>query len=144
MTRTVLTAAVALIATTTLFTSAAEACISCEYVPEVVNTPVRGKPVQKKRVIVAAKPVDVRPVRPAKKRPVKVEAVAKAEPAPKKVDTAKAEPVETQPEAGKRPVSTAALLETGPVPAEKPEVVADLGCKKYFPTIGTTLSVPCE
>ncbi len=135
MSRTILATAVALIATATAFTTAAEACISCEYVPEVVNTPVRGKPYQKKRVVVAAKPADVRV---PKKR------IAKPAPVTRNVETAKAEPVEAQAEPRKRPISTAALLETKPAPAETPEVVADLGCKKFFATIGQTLTVPCE
>ena len=137
MTRTVLAAAVALIAAATSFTSAAEACISCEYVPEVVNTPVRGKTYQKKRVVVAAKPADVRV---PKKR------IAKPAPVTKEVAVAKAEPAETETEetAVTRPIPTAALLEARPTAARKPEVVADLGCKKFFATIGQTLTVPCE
>jgi hypothetical protein len=63
-----------------------------------------------------------------------------------KVDTAKSEPVAAEEPAGTtRPISTAALLETKRLPVEKPdEVVADLGCKKFFPTVGKTLTVPCE
>jgi hypothetical protein len=137
MTRSVLAAAVALIATATFFTSAAEACISCEYVPEVVNTPVRGKAYQKKRVVVAAKPAEVRV---PKKR------IAKPAPVTKDVAAARTEPTEAKTEetTATRPIPTAALLETRPTAARTPEVVADLGCKKFFATIGQTLTVPCE
>ncbi len=154
MNRTILTIAAAALSAGTLFGSAAQACISCEYVPEVVHTPVGGKSfaakrVEKKRVYVAAKEL------PA--RPVKKQSIAKAEPvakkvdvAPKKLETAKAAPAETT-TAEPKPVSTATLLETGktkaepaPAPAETEKKVADLGCKKFIPTAGVTISVPCE
>lgn len=137
MTRTVLAAAVALIATATSFTSAAEACISCEYVPEVVNTPVRGKAYQKKRIVVAAKPADVRV---AKKRIVKPAPVTKDVAAAKVDETA----TQTEDTCAAKQIPTAALLEAKPTAAKKPEIVADLGCKKFFATIGQTLTVPCE
>lgn len=138
MTRTVLAAAVAVIATATSFATSAEACISCEYVPEVVNTPVRGKPYQKKRIAVAAKPADValsKQKRLAKPAPVTREAAAA------KVDETATQTQEARPA---KPISTAALLEAKPAAARHPEVVADLGCKKFFATIGQTLTVPCE
>jgi hypothetical protein len=148
MTRTVLAAAAALVAATTIFGTAAQACISCEYVPEVVNTPVRGQSVEKKRVV-AKKQAPVQK-RVAKAAPVakKVAPVArKAEPVAKEVEAAKAEPVEaTQNES--RPISTASLLDTKGMPAGKPaeeiEVAGEIGCKKFFPTIGKAVTVPCE
>lgn len=138
MTRSVLAAAVALIATATSFTSSAEACISCEYVPEVVNTPVRGKTYQKKRVVAAAKPADVAVSK--RKR------LAKPAPVTREVAAAKVEETATEKEDVRpaKPISTAALLEARPTAAREPEVVAGLGCKKFFATIGQTLTVPCE
>ena len=135
MNRTILASALAVISATTFFASAAEACISCNYVPEVVNTPSPhdAKRFQKKRVIVA------QPQRAApSKQPKKVE-IAKAV-APKSVEPKQADiPSES------KTISTAALLEAGDKPAEEPQQVAqDVGCKKFFPTIGQTLTVPCQ
>lgn len=142
MTRTALTTAVAMFAAATFFASTAQACISCNYVPEVVNTPSKGKTYQKKRVVIAASPGAVQP---SNKRLTKPQRVAKAEPVARKVETAKAEPAKpVESNNNVRPISTAALLEARSAPAAKPEVVADLGCKKFFPTIGTTVTVPCE
>ncbi len=154
MNRTILTIAAAALSASTFFGSAAQACISCEYVPEVVHTPVGGKSfaakrVEKKRVYIAAKEL---PARAA----VKKQSIPKAEPvakkvdiAPKKLETAKAAPVETVSEP--KSISTATLLETGKIksepaaaPVETEKKVADLGCKKFIPTAGVTVSVPCE
>jgi hypothetical protein len=150
MYRTILISALGLIAATTVFGSAAQACISCEYVPEVVNTPSPhdAKRYQKKRVIVA-QPKRVTP--PAKQR------IAKADPAPKKVEAAKPaevaapKPVETDAVASsdtpaeRKPISTAALLESRGRQAEpETQVAQEVGCKKFFATIGQTLTVPCE
>jgi len=149
MNRSILAIAAALFAATTLFSSGASACISCEYVPEVVHTPVKGasaKRVQKQRVAKEQ-------ARPAKKRisktaPVavaKAEPVAKSEPATKTVETAAA-PAETTPvEPRETPISVASVLEKKGVSADEGiEVAQDVGCKKFFPAVGMTLSVPCE
>lgn len=149
MTRTAFTIVLAALATTTFFASAAEACISCNYVPEVVNTPSPhdAKRFQKKRIIVA-QPQRVNP--PAKQR------IAKSDPAPKKVETAKAveaakpietasaAPIESQAKIEPRRISTSSLLETRGAPTDETKVAQDVGCKKFFPTIGQTVTVPCE
>lgn len=148
MTKSALSIAAALFAATTLFGSGAQACISCEYVPEVVNTPVRGaKTFQKKRVTTAS--VE-RSARPAQKR-------VSAQPAPKKVEVAKAEPAEAVPARATNAPTEARLLSgapAAPAEAEKPAEtsakdtkdtkVADLGCKRFIPTAGVTVTVPCE
>jgi hypothetical protein len=151
MNRTILAIATALLSASTLFASAAQACISCSYVPEVVNTPVRGQSTyQKKRTYVAAKEASVRP---SKKRPAKI-AIAKAEPvkklAPKKVDTAKITPVEV-PKSDSKPIETASLTDAEAAPSEEikaaveePKVTENVGCKKFIPTVGVTVTVPCE
>jgi len=145
MNRTILAIATALLSASTLLASAAQACISCEYTPEVVNTPVRGHSAfQKKSTYVAAREI---PARPSKKKPAKV-AVAKAEPvktlAPKKIETAKAEPV-VAPKAESKPVETASLNEVEAVSADEEQKVAGaLTCKKFIPTAGMTVTVPCE
>ncbi len=141
MTRTILSIAIALAAVTALFASAAEACISCSYVPEVVNTPspsYGAKTYQKKRVHIASKQ---RQARPAKTRVARNEPAARK--AEKTVETAASAPVETQPETASRPITTASLDEGTP-PAEEPKAQANVGCKKFFPAVGMTVTVPCE
>lgn len=119
--------------------SPAQACISCEYTPEVAKTPLKASP--KGRVSKAAK----NRASPAKKR------IAKPQPASapeKKVDTAtKTVPVETQTEAEGSDVSTAALGQGDAKPTgETTESGSgtEVGCKKFSPTAGKTIPVPCE
>ena len=145
MTRTVLAIATALLAATTL-APAAEACISCAYVPPVVNSGTSKssegksyatKPYQKSRSYTAA---EERRARVAKKR------VVKSEPASKKVETATTTPVKTGTENENSTISTAAvdLSDAKQAPVEEAKVDRNVGCKKFFPTVGMTLSVPCE
>ena len=167
MTRTLLATA-ALIAASTLATTGAQACISCEYVPEVVRSsstlPHTGhyyaaEPYQKKRTIKAS--ID-RPVIKAAKINKQAK-FAKAEPAatsePAKV--AKAETVEKQVE--KKAEKTIAKVETenssvtlasaaevatnakAPVEEKTATTAAKpTDCKKFFASVGMTLTVPCE
>lgn len=173
MTRTIIAIGTALLTATTFFASAAEACISCNYVPEVVHTPVKGsaaKRAPKQRTYVANKEQAARPAKkriakaePAPKKqfvakaaPVKKQTVAKAEPVAKSEPVAKAEPVaketetakapvETQSEERSAPISVASVLDNQGLPAEEPVVEeASVGCKKFFPAVGMTLTVPCE
>lgn len=156
MNRTIFTVAVAALSASMVFGSAAQACISCEYVPEVVNAPVGGKSfaakrVEKKRIYVAAKEL---PARPIKKQSIaKVEPAAKkVDIAPKKLETAKAAPAEPKTES--KPIETAALadeVETVPASEQKsqtastePKAAASVGCKKFIPTVGVTVTIPCE
>jgi hypothetical protein len=165
MTRTLLSAAAALFAATALVAPAAQACISCEYVPEVVNTPVYshggGGYYAKKRIITTA----------AKKRAPAKKQIVETKAAPKKVETAKADPIEADPvdvapakteaESENSTISTASVepsksveptsetktedkTEAKKAAGEEPKVSANVGCKKFFPTVGMTLSVPCE
>lgn len=160
MTKITLSIAAAAIAASTLFTSAAEACISCNYVPEVVTA---GNKKAARKEVYAATPAPAPKKRIAKIPPARKKyEVAKA-PAPKKIETAKApetaKPVETaqaEPaatdtplaatEPREKPISTSALIETrGSTPQEEPTAVADAQtCKKFFPAVGMTLTVPCE
>jgi len=144
MTKSLLSIAAAVIAATTLFGSAAEACISCNYVPEVVNTPVRGaNAVQKKRVVVA---------KAARTAPAQKQVPSQV--APKKDQVAVTEPAAAPSATTSRETSapTEARLLAGAPAVEAPTVedkaeptqVADLGCKKFIPTAGVTVSVPCQ
>lgn len=161
----------ALLAAPALFATAAEACISCEYVPEVVRssqTSDAPHSYARERSYVAE-----RERAPAKKR------IVRSEPVVKQVDTAEAEPVAKR--AKSESSSVASVAET-PVteqakvepkvevktarsenssisvasteeaaPAKTPVAAATkeasakpIDCKKFFPSVGITLSVPCE
>ena len=159
MTRTILAIATAFLAVMTVFASAAEACISCEHVPVVVrgsqtsDTATRYK---KKRIYRAAKK---RKARVAKKRKARVAKKRKARPAKKrivkrktiakKVKTAKTAPIKTETDNENSTISTASLdkseiIDTEETPTDEPKVSRYVGCKKFFPTVGMTLTVPCE
>lgn len=181
MTRTILAIATAPLAAMTLFASAAEACISCEYVPEVVRNSSTSHESTTHARSRAYKAVEERRARTSKKRYVKTDGGAekaakaeKAEKATKKVETAKAAPVEAQTEhssmagsdtkkvesatttpdnSGQQTenstisTATAGKSETAAAKqdaGEEPQVSTNVGCKKFFPTVGMTLSVPCE
>ncbi len=143
MIRTLLATAAALFGAATLFASAAEACVSCEYTPEVVNTPVYGYAhaathYHKKRVYTAVK----RAVR-------RVRDIADSEPEAKAVETAKTAPVALDVKSENSTISTASIdrndaVEADAAPADEPKVSKAVGCKKFFPTVGMTLTVPCE
>ena len=166
MTRTILATA-ALLAATTLATTGAQACISCEYVPEVVRSsstlPHTGhyyaaEPYQKKRTIKAA--IDRPVIRAAKinnkANIAKAESAAKSEP----VKISKAEPIE---KIEKKAEKTIAKVETenssvtlasnadvatnakAPVEEKTATTAAKTtDCKKFFASVGMTLTVPCE
>ncbi len=169
MTRTILATA-ALLAAATLATTGAQACISCEYVPEVVRSsstlPHTGhyyaaEPYQKKRTVKAAiidrpalraakvakqaKFAKAEPEKSAKAAPV----IAKAETVEKKVEK-KAEKTIAKVETENSSVTLASnadvvtnakapVEETATTTAAKPT-----DCKKFFASVGMTLTVPCE
>ena len=153
MTRTILAIAATLLAAVTVFASAAEACISCEHVPVVVRgsttsdaaTPffyVKKRSYTRKRFYRAAKK---RKARPAKKRVVKRKTITE------KIKTAKTAPIETKanPENENSTISTTSLdtdeiVEPKARPKAEPKVNKNVGCKKFFPSVGMTLTVPCE
>ena len=110
MTRTVLAIATALLAATTL-APAAEACISCEYVPSVVHSGTSkayegksyaAKPYKKSRSYTAT---EERRARVAKKR------IVKSEPVAKNIDTAASAPSKTQAENENSTISATASSE---------------------------------
>jgi hypothetical protein len=160
VTRTFLATAAALVAAGTLFASAAEACISCEYVPEVVRSsstlPHTGH-------YYAAEPYTkkARSAESARKR------VVKSEPVAKKFNTAKADKVERpEPKAEKKVAKAEPTETTKAVESESSSIslasndvatvkdtVAKVAkevsakptdCKKFFASVGMTLTVPCE
>lgn len=163
--------------------SAAQACISCDYTPEVLKAGEGGG-----RSSYEARPskrvreyTDQRERRSSKKRIVKEESAPKPRKEASKDDaptsTAKVAPVKSeaavehsaitttgaaianQVKAAITPeptglqtenstISTATTAAVDNVVESKPieHVAADrnIGCKKYFPSTGLTLSVPCE
>lgn len=151
MTRTILALAAALVSATTLFATSAQACISCNYTPEVVNTPVRGKSYAQKRVYVAT------PAQPARRAKSVTKPVMVAKPVevakPKTIETAANTTTEEPTASEPKRLSAATLLETGGTHAveTEPQKVAaaevqatEPVCSKFFPTIGKTMTVPCE
>ena len=164
MTRTVLATAAALIAAGTLSTSAANACISCEYVPEVVrssSTLPHNGPLLCRGALYAKK---ARGAVEARKRIVKSEPVArklniakvdkaeKVERAEAKAEkkVAKAEPAETTKaaESENSSISLAsndvAAVKATVAKATKEIAAKPTDCKKFFASVGMTLTVPCE
>lgn len=171
MNRTILSLAAALLAAPTLFASAAQACISCEYVPEVARSPA---PSSEARSYVHERSYSVERERsrPEKRHIVKREPAAKAE---KSVETADKAPIETQaksenssiastapavaPATAKVELKAAAVENSSITLASKQTATADkapvattaqeasvkpVDCKKFFPSVGMTVSVPCE
>ena len=154
MTRTFLATATALIAAGTLLSSAAQACISCEYVPEVVRphqTNTDGPSYHKSHSYSASAE---RAVRASKKRIAKSEPVAKSVKAakvekqdkPAKVaKVAKADPVEAAESENSAITVATADTAANEAPVAKVEATAKpTDCKKFFASVGMTLTVPCE
>lgn len=167
MTRTILTTAAAL-AAASMLASGAQACISCEYVPEVVRSSstlphtghyysahsyssnkAHSAVVAKKRIAKAAsvdKPAKVAKIDKAEK----VAKVTKPEAEPVKV--AKAESADNevaakpaQSESSSITVAAADVVEKATkAPATKEVVAKPTDCKKFFASVGMTLTVPCE
>jgi glutamyl/glutaminyl-tRNA synthetase len=168
--RNFLATAAALLAAGTLFTSAAEACISCEYVPEVVRSsstlPHTGHyyaaerytkkaarvAVEPRKRIVRSEPVAKKLNTAKADRSDKVERaeakVEKAEKAEKKI--AKVEPTETKKvaESENSSISLAsndtAAVKDAVAKATKEVSAKPTDCKKFFASVGMTLTVPCE
>lgn len=149
MIRAILAASAALFAAGPLFVSPAAACISCEYTPEVVNTPVGGKKV-KKKAVAKQRPAPLAPKRPVQ-REIAVPKVVEPEEtytAAKKPVSVPTDPAGTQPSAEGAPAVAAAATPAGSEPSSKPieeaKAPSDFGCKRFSPTAGTTVPVPCD
>ena len=155
MTRTILAIVTAFLAVTTVFASAAEACLSCEHVPVVV----RGSLTSDTATRYTKKRFYARSIAKAKARArasarARAIAAARAKTKAKALAVAKAaaakevelsEPIDTE----NSTISTASLdksetSDTEETMIEEPKVNKNVGCKKFFPTVGMTLTVPCE
>jgi hypothetical protein len=184
MRRTIVAVACSIIALAA-YGSTAQACISCEYVPEVVKSGERsGSSYQAKPSKRVREYSEQRERRSSKKRvteresaPSKSKSKSSTASAPSKaaVSTASvAAPAEAENEHSAITTSSTSIanqvkaaitpeprgpqnenstISTAVVRADEPESVKpvehatadkNLGCKKYFPSTGLTLSVPCE
>ena len=113
MARNILALGTAFFVAASVFGSAAQACISCNYVPEVVNTPVRGQAAlgaSKKQRAYAA---NAKKERAARKPTTQI---AKAAPVSKSTVVAKAEPAKTVEPAAKVSKEAAAQAAATPPP----------------------------
>lgn len=176
MTRTIVALASA-IAAVAVYGTVAQACISCEYVPEVLKSGSSGggsyeaRPSKRVRDYTeqrerrsSKKRVTTRESEPQKTKTSTAKAAAAAVP----TETAQSEhstitttgaaianqvkaaitPPSSGPQNENSTISTAASAASGKATDLQPleHVAADknVGCKKYFPSTGLTLSVPCE
>jgi hypothetical protein len=144
MTRTILAIATAFLAVMTVFASAADAGFKVRlgfggplpaFTAHGPSKSYGQKRYSKKRSYRAK-----RKARAAKKRIAKRKATAK---------TVKTAPIKTDAENENSTISTASLdknetIETEVIAKDEPKATRKVGCKKFFPTVGMTLTVPCE
>jgi hypothetical protein len=144
MTRTILAIATAFLAVMTVFASAADAGFKVRlgfggplpaFTAHGPSKSYGQKRYSKKRSYRAK-----RKARTAKKRIVKRKTTGK---------TAKTAPIKTDAENENSTISTASLdknetIETEVIAKDEPKATRKVGCKKFFPTVGMTLTVPCE
>ena len=89
------------------------------------------------------------PKRSTKKRTYTRTKKRKARPA-KKVDTAETTPIDVETEDENSAISAASVetnetaVKTETKPKDKPRTTKKVGCKKFFPSVGMTLTVTCE
>jgi hypothetical protein len=163
--RTILAIATALLTAPALFASAAEACISCSYVPEVVresSTSHEAAPsyarervhaVERERIARPAKRIiKSDPVETADTAPVKTQAKNENSSISSIAEVATTKTAKVEPKAARSENSSISLASTeAATPAKTPvaettkEVAAKpVDCKKFFSSVGLTLTVPCE
>lgn len=152
MTRTILAAATAFLAATTLMADQARACISCEYTPEVVRENLTSRSTVKSRVSARTVAASPRAVRPRFARPSQPAAkpthVARA--VVVKAPTAKAKEITTgsvekpadpsaSDAAAKAPASTSTVLMSQETRTAELQPAKAVGCKKFLPAVGVTV-----
>jgi len=171
MTRSILAIATSLLAAPTLFASAAQAaCISCEYVPEVVRGSRTSDPpaysreyshvyvrerayaVEREHRGAPAKRIVKREVEAADTTPVKTQTENENSSISLGAEVATAKTEKADPKPVERESSSIALASTAAAVTAK-TAIADTAkeasfkpgdCKKFFPSVGLTLTVPCE
>ncbi len=160
--------AIAVVASAILFAGGAEACISCNYTPEVANTPVGPSHKAKPNRVAKPKQVPAKQygARPSQKRVAKRPPVDKDEGSQDPdatpdatneaatatqpdADTGKTTPIERQADtdAG-TDTSTAALNDPNAATAEQRTASRKARtvevCKKFSAAVGTAVTVPCN
>ncbi len=168
MTRNILAIATALLAAPALFASAAEACISCNYVPEVVKgsqtsdaprsyarehvyTVERERSRPAKRIVKSA-PTAKKSVETAATAPIKTEAKTENSSISSAAEVATTETAKVATKAAQSENSSISVASTDAAGTEKAAVAETakeaaakpVDCKKFFPSVGMTLTVPCE
>lgn len=150
MTRTVFAIVMALFAFTTYFSPAANACISCEYVPPVVNTPVysHAPKYTKRRSYTAEKPRRAKKhiaKKPSVKKPDRSETAAvKPVKKPATIETAAIKKDEAETENSSITTASTDTTETKQAKTDPEQASNAGGCKKFFASVGMTLTVPCQ
>ncbi len=156
MTRICTLIATIIFATMTFFAPSAKACISCEYTPPVVSAPYEAKKKsyshkrkyrkrKARRHRSRSRTRKAKTHRPSKSRKAKVEEKKKS--VEEETETAAAEePVKEEPKKRKTgPATATAALERGEtLGTAEAAKKKDLGCKRFSPTIGASVSVPCD
>ena len=155
MTRTILAIATAFLAAITAFGSAAQACISCEHVPVVIRghttsdtaTYYAKKRRAKTRAIAGAKAKAKAQAIARAKAKAQAVAAAKTKAEAKKVAAVALEADEDVAETENSTISATDDARAEASTDEPAKVVAaaeELTCKKFFPTVSMTLTVPCD
>jgi hypothetical protein len=146
----------------------AAACISCEYVPSVAHSPAPSHSTSHYEARRVYSVVKARRARAPKVNVVKTEPVAKKVQTAKKVESAKKvetavapidasssnenstistaaiAPIKTESENSTISTAASAKAEAKPVEEAKANANTNVGCKKFFASVGMTLTVPCE
>ena len=167
-------ATAALIAAATLMSSGAQACLSCEYVPEVVrphatsplaygrgdNAVSHGSSgsysVKRRAAKIVEEPRQEKVAKRKVEKPEKVAKISKPEPEkvakvsqPEPVKVAKADPGPVKSAESENSAITVAVAAAEPEKKDEPVTKAEVStkptdCKKFFASVGMTLTVPCE
>lgn len=169
MSRTVFAVA-AVIAAAIAYGSSAQACISCSYTPEVLKSGSSGgsysaKPSKRARDYTeqrerrAKKHVTTRDSEPKKQTreaaaPAAEKSAASAASTEHSTITTSGSSIANHVKAAATPAAAGPQNENSTIstksgtasarPLEQATVEKNVGCKKYFPSTGLTLSVPCE
>jgi hypothetical protein len=155
MTKSIGALATAILAATTLLSSAAEAGFRVHFgfgggpAPYLTDYNKESAYEHKaaRKHYQAARRHETSPVRTAKKSSPATESVAKVE---DKTETAPAKLAETEnssisvAQAEVAQAATAQPIETAAATSSEPKTAAAIDCKKFFATVGMTLTVPCE
>lgn len=171
MTRTTLVIVTAALGVMPCIGSSAQACISCDYVPSVAGSASPSHEARPQRQQRSYRAVEERRSRPAKRRLIETEFATKkvetdntasiktqatnenssiavmtfglSAPDDKKVELATTLRDKRQTANENSAITTAKSIDTKAAMNAEPKA-SPASCKKYFPTAGMTLTVPCD